>query len=93
MYLEIISPEAVLLEAEVTSVSVPGVNGEFQMLDNHAPIISVLKEGIVRFEGKNPEFRDDVKSKFTKDKTGKWELPINSGTLEMKNNKVIILAD
>jgi F-type H+-transporting ATPase subunit epsilon len=92
MKLEIVSPEAVLLQAEVTSVSVPGVNGEFQMLDNHAPIISTLQQGFVRFEG-NPNFKDEVKSKFSKDADGKWKLPINSGTLEMKNNKVIILAD
>ena len=39
MYLEIISPEAVLFRGEVTSVSVPGLNGYFQMLDNHAPIV------------------------------------------------------
>ena len=92
MKLEIISPEAVLLEADVSSVSVPGVNGEFQMLENHAPIVSVLKEGFVKFEGVNPQFNDEVKSKFTQT-DGKWQLAITSGTLEMKNNKVIILAD
>ena len=35
MYLEIVSPEKVLLSAEVNSVTVPGVEGEFQMLNNH----------------------------------------------------------
>lgn len=92
MQLEIISPEAKLLEAEVSSVTVPGVDGEFQMLDNHAPIVSVLTSGIVKFEG-NPTFDEAVKSQFKKDDDGKWTLYIQSGTVEMNNNKVIILAD
>ena len=40
MYLEIVSPEATLFSGEVTSVAVPGVNGDFEMLNNHAPIVS-----------------------------------------------------
>ena len=48
MYLEIVSPEATLFSSEVDSVVVPGVNGEFEMLNNHAPIVSLLKEGIVK---------------------------------------------
>ncbi|PKP26053.1 MAG: hypothetical protein CVU03_05095 [Bacteroidetes bacterium HGW-Bacteroidetes-2] len=92
MQLEIISPEAVLLRAEVTSVTVPGVDGEFQMLNNHAPIVSLLQEGLVKFDG-NPTFGETVKNKFTKNKEGKWTLLIKSGTVEMNSNKVIILAD
>lgn len=51
MLLEIVSPEAVLFKGEVQSVSVPGVDGEFQMLNNHAPIVSILTEGFVKFSG------------------------------------------
>ena len=40
MYLEIVTPEASLVSGEVESVTVPGVNGEFQMLNNHASIVS-----------------------------------------------------
>ena len=50
MYLEIVSPEATLFSSEVDSVSVPGVNGEFQMLNNHAPIVSLLREGTVKIK-------------------------------------------
>lgn len=92
MKLEIISPEAVLLQAEVKSVAVPGVDGEFQILDNHAPIVSLLEEGLVKIEG-NITLNDEVKSMFNKHNDGRWVLPIKSGTLEMSNNKVIILAD
>ena len=49
MQLEIVSPERVLMKSEVVSVKVPGANGRFEMLDNHAPIVSVLTEGHIRF--------------------------------------------
>lgn len=92
MYLEIVSPEATLFSGEVISVTVPGVNGEFEMLTNHAPIVSILKEGNVKVAGNNLEIDEDVSSKFTKSEKGVW-LAINSGTLELKDNKLIILAD
>ena len=91
MYLEIVSPEATLFSGEVTSVTVPGVNGEFEMLTNHAPIVSILKEGHVKVAG-TVTLEKEVEAKFTKSDKGVW-LAINSGTLEMKDNKLIILAD
>ena len=51
MYLEIITPEATIFKGDVDSVSVPGVNGDFEMLNNHAPIVSVLKGGFVKIVG------------------------------------------
>ena len=91
MYLKIVSPEATLFSGEVTSVTVPGVNGEFEILENHAPIVSILKEGDVKVAG-SVQLKEDVASKFTKSDKGVW-LAINSGTIEMKDNKLIILAD
>ena len=92
MYLEIVSPEATLFSGEVTSVAVPGVDGEFQMLKDHAPIVSLLKTGNVKIYG-NITLEENVQDKFTKgNDNGTW-LAINSGTLEMKDNKAIILAD
>ena len=52
MHIEIVSPEATLFSGEVESVIVPGSMGSFQMLNNHAPIVSTLKEGIVKISGK-----------------------------------------
>lgn len=92
MYLEIVSPEATLFSGEVTSVAVPGVNGNFEMLNNHAAIVSLLKEGYVKISG-NIELDDTVKDKFIKGGKNATLLKINSGTLEMKDNKIIILAD
>jgi len=91
MHLEIVSPEATLFSGEVTSVTVPGVMGEFEMLNNHAPIISLLKEGNVKING-SITLEEEVESLFNKTDKGFW-LPISSGTIEMKDNKVIVLAD
>ena len=91
MYLEIVSPEATLFSGEVTSVAVPGVNGEFEMLKDHAPIVSLLKEGHVKIYG-DIQLDEELEAKFKKVDKGMW-LAINSGTIEMKDNKVIVLAD
>ncbi|WAC00844.1 F0F1 ATP synthase subunit epsilon [Lacinutrix neustonica] len=91
MYLEIVSPEATLFANEVDSVTVPGVDGEFQLLNNHAAIVSLLKAGNIKIHG-NVTLTEDVANKFIT--TGNTtSLAIQSGTLEMKDNKVIILAD
>jgi len=92
MYLEIVSPEATLFSGEVTSVVVPGVNGDFEMLNNHAPLVSILKEGNVKITG-NIELDEAVQDRFTKGDKNTTLLKISSGTIEMKDNKVIVLAD
>lgn len=92
MILEIVTPEATLLHTDVDLISVPGVNGEFQMLNNHAPIVSLLVEGNVRFKGANVKIEEEFENKFTNAKE-EYSLAIKSGTVEMRENKVIILAD
>ena len=92
MFLEIVTPEASLVSGEVNSVTVPGMEGEFQMLNNHAAIVSLLVQGNVKFEG-NPTISEGYEDKFIKESDGKWSLAISSGTVEMNNNKVIVLAD
>ena len=51
MILEIISPEKIIFTGEVESVAVPGVNGEFEMLNDHAAIVSNLKKGAIKVYG------------------------------------------
>ena len=92
MYLEIVTPEATLFKGEVRSVAVPGIDGEFQMLDNHAPIVSLLSKGNVKVYG-DVKLSREVASKFTKGEKDVILLPIISGTVEMKDNKVIVLVD
>ncbi len=93
MILEIVSPEATLFKGEVTSVYLPGVNGSFQILNNHAPIVSTLKQGVVKITATSFKFEKEVAAKFTKVNEQNYNLEIASGTIEMKDNKVIVLAD
>ena len=92
MYLEIISPEATLFAGEVDSVIVPGSAGSFQLLNNHAPIVSSLKKGIVKIFGKI-DLDDAIKDKFEKQDVNTTLFKVNSGTVEMLSNKLILLAD
>ncbi len=77
MQLEIITPDKKLYTGEVTSVKVPGMSGSFEVLNNHAPIISTLTAGDVRI----------------KDKTGTHYFPVKGGLIEVLKNKIIVLAE
>lgn len=92
MILEIVTPEATILRTQVDVVSLPGSDGKFQLLNHHAPIVSLLIEGVVKFKGANIIIDEQFEHKFTNNK-GEYSLPIKSGTIEMKENYVIILAD
>ena len=78
MLLEIITPESKVYEGEVKSVLLPGTNGKFEILNNHAPIISTLTAGQIRIVNNN-----DKRELFN----------INGGVIEMQNNNIIVLAD
>ena len=78
MQLEIITPEKKVFKGEVSSVQLPGVDGKFEILNNHAPIISTLAKGQVRIIDNNE---------------GTQTFDINGGVIEMQNNKVIVLAE
>jgi F-type H+-transporting ATPase subunit epsilon len=93
MLLEIVSPEAKLFSGEVSSISLPGVDGHFQMLNNHAPIVSILQQGTVKITAPSFNFSSESEGLFTKVNDQNYTLTINSGTIEMKDNKVIVLVD
>ncbi len=78
MILEIITPEKKAFEGKVTSVKFPGISGGFEILNNHAPIISALGKGDIRV--------------ITADKKTE-NFAINGGVIEMQNNKIIVLAE
>lgn len=92
MFLEIVTPEASIFQGEVESVTVPGVTGYFQLLNQHAPIVSLLQAGKVEFNG-SFTIDEAFQSQFSKGDNGGKVLEINSGTIEMNNNKIIILVD
>ncbi len=92
MKLDIVTPEGSLFSGEADSIVVPGVNGEFEMLNNHAPIVALLQKGRIRIKGSEILIDEEVKDRFTIT-SGEASFEIPSGTVEMKNNKVIVLAD
>ena len=93
MTLEIVSPEAKLFSGEVTSVTLPGVDGSFQILNHHAPIVSILKEGHIKIAANSFNIAKESATKFVKVDEKTYTLAINSGTIEMNDNKVIVLVD
>ena len=78
MFVEILTLEEVLFSKEAISVVVPGESGTFEMLDNHAPIISILQKGTIKITDTNNQ---------------KTSIELAGGSIEMSNNKVTILAD
>ncbi|MBL7938883.1 MAG: ATP synthase F1 subunit epsilon [Flavobacteriales bacterium] len=77
MKVEIITPDKELFKGEATLVTVPGVDGSLGFLNNHAPLITVLKAG-------------DVKVKTDK---GEEFFAVKGGVVEVSNNTVIVLAE
>lgn len=77
MHLEILTPEKKVFEGEVSLITFPGADGSFQVLDHHAPLISLLKEGDVEYKGK----------------AGVERVTISGGVVEVLKNNVIVLAD
>jgi F-type H+-transporting ATPase subunit epsilon len=62
------------------------------MLNNHAAIVAVLGEGSVKIQGEALEIEEVFRDRFTKEGT-QFSLSIGSGTVEMKENKVVLLVD
>ncbi|MEX1192151.1 MAG: F0F1 ATP synthase subunit epsilon [Brumimicrobium sp.] len=96
MKLEVITPEKKMFEGEVEAVRFPGVDGSFQVLKGHAPIISSLSEGKIKIDLINGEqdyneFKGTIESDSTNSKV--IRLKIKGGVVEMQNDKIIVLAD
>jgi len=78
MKIEIITPERKIFEGDVKSVRVPGKKGSFQVLKDHAPIISTLENGpVIMVDQNGNEIRYEI----------------NGGVIEVKMNKIILLAE
>lgn len=78
MYLEIITPDKKVYSGDVEAIKLPGAEGSFGILNNHAPIIATLKKGTV---------------KVTDTKKQVENFEINGGVVEVLNNKIIVLAE
>lgn len=78
MYLEIITPDKKVFEGEVNLIQLPGSKGRFEILKNHAPIISTLEKGTIKIQDK-------------KNKEHFFE--VDGGVIENKSNKIIVLVE
>jgi F-type H+-transporting ATPase subunit epsilon len=78
MKIEIITPDKKVFEGDIKSIRVPGKLGSFQVLKDHAPIISTLENGPVIIVDQN-----GTETRFE----------INGGVIEVKQNKIILLAE
>jgi F-type H+-transporting ATPase subunit epsilon len=78
MRIDIITPDKKVYEGEIKSVRVPGKKGSFQVLKDHAPIISTLESGPV----------------IMVDEEGNQQIfEVTGGVIEVKANNIILLAD
>jgi F-type H+-transporting ATPase subunit epsilon len=78
MHLEIITPDKKVYSGDVESVKLPGAEGCFGILNNHAPIIAALKKGSIKVTDTHKVVEN---------------FEINGGVVEVLNNKVIVLAE
>ena len=78
MTLEILTPERKIFSGEVYGVQLPGIAGSFEVLEKHAPLVSALKAG---------------KLKILKDKSSTVLYNIQSGFVEVINNKTTVLVE
>lgn len=78
MKIEVITPDKSIYAAEINSVRVPGRKGSFQVLKDHAPIISTLDAGVVI---------------IVDDQGTEVKIEITGGVIEVRKNRIILLAD
>lgn len=76
--LMIVSPEKIVFVGDVSSVTVPGMVGEFQVYPNHAPLISSLVSGRLVYDSVNE---------------GRKEMTISGGFVEVQNNEVNLCVE
>lgn len=78
MQLEIVTPDEKIFEGEAKHVQLPGKEGLFGILNNHAPIVSILVKGRIKVEATDGDIQ---------------YFEIGGGVVEMNNNKIIVLAE
>lgn len=92
MNIKILTPEYVVFEGEVDSILLPGENGEFHIMKNHASIVSTLVTGILKL------YTNDVDENFSRylkkdENEGVYTYSVKNGVVEFNNEKGIILCE
>lgn len=78
MFIEIITPDEKIFEGEVMHAVFKGSDGAFQILNNHAPMISIIGKGDIRYQQEKKE---------------ETLIPVDGGIVEVLNNRVNVLVD
>ncbi|AZI32191.1 FoF1 ATP synthase subunit delta/epsilon [Kaistella carnis] len=93
MNIKILTPEFVVFEGEVKSVLLPGKNGEFHIMKDHAAIVTSLNGGKIKVY--TDKIKEEYSQHFTKEneKESVFSFVMKSGVVEFSNNKGIILAE
>jgi|TARA_B100000795_G_C22433629_1_gene299140 F-type H+-transporting ATPase subunit epsilon len=81
MFIEIVTPDKKIFEGEATSAIFPGTDGSFQILNNHAALVSTLGKGSIVFV------------KILNNKSEEVQMEVDGGVVEVLNNKVTVLAE
>jgi F-type H+-transporting ATPase subunit epsilon len=78
MIIEIVTPDTTIFSGEITLAQFPGLDGSFEIMNNHAPLITVLKKGKIKLIDKlnQPQFFE-----------------VNGGVVEVLKNKILVLAE
>lgn len=89
--LEVITPRRRLFKVICDTVTLPGVSGEFQITEGHAPLLSGLKTGILTFEKKQADTQDE----FLVDvpNASEYSLMVSGGYAEVADNKISVLSE
>jgi F-type H+-transporting ATPase subunit epsilon len=96
MHLEIITPESKIFYGEVDAVQFPGLDGSFQVLKGHAPILSGLGIGEVKVDLVSPfEPTEKTSTSIVPDASNSKtvRVSIKGGVMELLNDKIIVLAE
>lgn len=89
--LEVITPRRRLFKVICDTVTLPGVSGEFQITEGHAPLLSGLKTGILTFEKKGADAQDDFL--VEEPDASAYSLMVSGGYAEIADNKISVLSE
>lgn len=78
MTIEIVTPDTTIFTGEINLAQLPGLDGSFEIMNNHAPLISVLKKGKIKLLDKQNQ------ASF---------FEVNGGVVEVLRNKILVLAE
>lgn len=99
MVLEVITPDEQLFKGKVNHVVLPGADGSFGVLSNHAPLIAILTAGEIKvtrqLDNSNSTRKDEAQGKYNSMHADESEFtfPVKGGIVEVKENKVVVLAE